>query len=46
MMASFVSGSPTLETRDTIRKSVDMASSKPPPRANPSIIEIVGHGIV
>ncbi len=44
MMPSFVSGSPTAALVDMIRKSVDSAISRPPPRAVPLMAVTVGNG--
>lgn len=44
MMARRVSGSPSLAVEAATRKVVVSASSRPPPRAEPFIAEIVGIG--
>mmetsp|Transcript_14982 Transcript_14982/g.21663 ORF Transcript_14982/g.21663 Transcript_14982/m.21663 type:complete len:218 (+) Transcript_14982:1564-2217(+) len=45
-MASDVSGSPMWVEEDTTRRSAARASSRPPPRATPSMAAIVGMGRV
>jgi hypothetical protein len=46
MMASRVSGRPSLAVEAATRKVVVRASSRPPPRAEPLMAEMVGMGRV